>query len=89
MNKTKFSINKEGLVNNTELFNDDHSTQQYVRSAVHTTLEELGFMIDEEWEMDDDSIQITAVENKVVYRGTANPNATNSELDAKVVITYD
>ena len=24
-----------------------------------------------------------------IYRQTANPNATNSELDAKIIITYD
>ena len=25
-------------------------------------------------------------DNKVIYRATANPNATNSELDAKIII---
>jgi len=55
----KFSITKEGIVNDTELFNNDSTTQQYVRTAVHTTLEELGFKVEEEWEMDDDSIEIT------------------------------
>ena len=25
-------------------------------------------------------------DNKVIYRGTANPNATNSELDSKIII---
>ena len=27
-------------------------------------------------------------DNKVIYRGTANPNATNSELDAKIIIHH-
>ncbi len=56
----KFSIGQDGLVNDTELFNDDITTQQYVRTAIHTTLEELGIEVSEEWEMDDNSIEITA-----------------------------
>jgi ABC-type siderophore export system fused ATPase/permease subunit len=56
---TKFSIAKDGLVNQTELFNDDGSTQQHVRVALHTVLQELGVNVVEEWEMDDDSIEIT------------------------------
>jgi len=55
----KFSISKEGLVNKKELFNDDLSPQQYARVAVHTVLEELGIKVEEEWEMDDDSIELT------------------------------
>jgi len=55
----KFSITKDGIVNNTELFNNDCTTQQYVRTAVHTTIESLGFKVDEEWEMDDDSIEVS------------------------------
>ena len=31
---------------------------------------------------------MTTLNPKPVYRGTANPNATNSELDAKVVIKH-
>ena len=27
-------------------------------------------------------------DNKVIYRATANPNATNSELDAKIIIHH-
>ena len=27
-------------------------------------------------------------DNKVIYRATANPNATNSELDAKIIIDH-
>jgi hypothetical protein len=58
----KFSITKEGIVNDTELFTDDLSTQQYVRTSIHTVLEKLGYEINEEWEMDDDSIEITVNE---------------------------
>jgi len=58
--KIKFTIGQDGLVNDTELFNDDITTQQYVRTAIHTTLEELGIEVSEEWEMDDNSIEITA-----------------------------
>ena len=57
----KLSISKEGLVNHTELFNNDSTTQQYVRTAIHATLEELGVKVEEEWEMDDDSIEISIV----------------------------
>jgi len=55
----KFSISKEGLVNKKELFSDDLSPQQYARVAVYTVLEELGIKVEEEWEMDDDSIELT------------------------------
>jgi len=55
----KLSISKEGVVNNTDLLNNDNTTQQYVRTAIHTTLEELGAKVEEEWEMDDDSIEIS------------------------------
>ena len=55
----KISISKDGLVNGKEYWSDDLSTQQYVRTAVHTVLEELGVKIEEEWEMTDDSIEIT------------------------------
>ena len=55
----KISISKEGTVNEQELLNASTTTQQYVRTAVHTVLEELGIKVTEEWEMDDDSIEIT------------------------------
>ena len=35
-------------------------TQQYARMTVHNQVKELGFKVDEEWEMDDNSIEITA-----------------------------
>ena len=34
-------------------------TQQYARSIVHTTAKEEGFEIEEEWELDDNSIEVT------------------------------
>ena len=55
----KISISKDGLVNGKEYWSDDLSTQQYVRTAVHYVLEELDIKVKEEWEMDDDSIEIT------------------------------
>ncbi len=55
----KISISKEGTVNEQELLNASTTTQQYVRTAIHTVLEELGIKVTEEWEMDDDSIEIT------------------------------
>ena len=55
----KISISKEGSVNEQELLDASTTTQQYVRTAVHAVLEELGVKVTEEWEMDDDSIEIT------------------------------
>jgi len=57
----KFSISKEGLVNQKELFNNDLSPQQYARVAVHAVLQEFGIPVEEEWEMDDDSIELITV----------------------------
>ena len=34
-------------------------TQQYARMTVHNQVKELGFKVDEEWEMDDNSIELT------------------------------
>ena len=34
-------------------------TQQYARMTVHNQIKELGFQIEEEWEMDDNSIELT------------------------------
>ena len=33
--------------------------QQYSRTLVHNTVKEMGFKVDEEWEMDDNSIELT------------------------------
>ena len=37
----------------------DKVTQQYARTAVHNLVKEEGFEIAEEWEMDDNSIELT------------------------------
>ena len=55
----KLSISKDGLVNNKENWTDDLSTKQCVRTSVHSVLEQLGVEIEEEWEMDDETIEIT------------------------------
>ena len=34
-------------------------TQQYARVTLHNTVKELGFEVEEEWEMDDNSIELT------------------------------
>ncbi len=34
-------------------------TQQYARMTVHNTVKDLGFEVQEEWEMDDNSIELT------------------------------
>tara|TARA_B100000902_G_C27312657_1_gene919326 strand:- start:2944 stop:3222 length:279 start_codon:yes stop_codon:yes gene_type:complete len=77
----KLTISKQGLVNNEESWNDDLSPQQLVRTAVHAVLKQLDQEVLEEWELDDDSIEIEFHHNNVIYKGTANPNATNSEFD--------
>ena len=37
----------------------DKVTQQYARMTVHNTVKEMGFKVEEEWEMDDNSIELT------------------------------
>ena len=37
----------------------DKVTQQYARMTIYNSVTELGFKVDEEWEMDDNSIEIT------------------------------
>jgi len=34
-------------------------TQQYARMTIHNTIKEQGFQVAEEWEMDDNSIELT------------------------------
>ena len=34
-------------------------TQQYARMTIHHTVKEKGFQVEEEWEMDDNSIELT------------------------------
>ena len=37
----------------------DKITQQYARLTIHNTVKELGYQVEEEWEMDDNSIELT------------------------------
>ena len=37
----------------------DKVTQQYARMTIHNTIKEEGFEVQEEWEMDDNSIELT------------------------------
>ncbi len=37
----------------------DKVTQQYARVTIHNTMKNMGFEVAEEWEMDDNSIEIT------------------------------
>ena len=39
----------------------DKLTQQYARMVIHSSIEERGFVVEEEWEMDDNSIELTVV----------------------------
>ena len=36
----------------------DKVTQQYARMTIHNTIKDMGFQVDEEWEMDDNSIEL-------------------------------
>ena len=37
----------------------DKVTQQYARMTVHNVVQDMGFQVDEEWEMEDNSIELT------------------------------
>ena len=37
----------------------DKVTQQYARMTIHNTIKDMGFQVAEEWEMDDNSIELT------------------------------
>ena len=37
----------------------DKVTQQYARMTIHNTIKDMGFQVDEEWEMEDNSIELT------------------------------
>ena len=37
----------------------DKVTQQYARMTIHNATKELGFQLEEEWELDDNSIELT------------------------------
>tara|TARA_R100000008_G_C3440821_1_gene94316 strand:+ start:181 stop:363 length:183 start_codon:yes stop_codon:yes gene_type:complete len=55
----KFSIGQDGIVNGNPLIGDNLTIQNYARTAVYAAIEELGFEVQEEWEMDDNSLEIT------------------------------
>ena len=66
-----FRLNKETgtyeLVADRQTWNKDipierfieKVTQQYARMAIHNTVKEQGFEVENEWEMDDNSIELT------------------------------
>jgi len=69
-NDIGFRLNKQGeyeLVADIQTWNQsipperfiEKVTQQYARMTLHNTVKELGFKVDEEWEMDDNSIELT------------------------------
>ena len=37
----------------------DKVNQQYARMTIHNTVKKMGFQVEEEWEMDDNSIELT------------------------------
>ena len=37
----------------------DKVNQQYARMTIHNVVEDMGFQVDEEWEMEDNSIELT------------------------------
>ena len=37
----------------------DKVTQQYARMTIYNTVKDMGFEVQEEWEMDDNSLEIT------------------------------
>ena len=69
-NDIGFRLNKDGvyeLVADIQTWKDpippkrfiEKVTQQYARMTVHNTVKEMGFQVEEEWEMDDNSIELT------------------------------
>ena len=65
-----FKLNKDGvyeLVADIQTWKDpipperflDKVTQQYARMTLHNTVKEMGFQVEDEWEMDDNSIELT------------------------------
>ena len=57
----KFIVYPDGIVKDDagKFIFQSSISQQDAREALHQTIEEKGFTIDEEWEMDDDSIEVT------------------------------
>ena len=40
----------------------DKVTQQYARMTIHSAVKKMGLVVDEEWEMDDNSIELTVTQ---------------------------
>jgi len=68
-NDIGFRLNKDGvyeLVADIQTWKDpvppkrfvEKVTQQYARMTVHNQVKEMGFQVEEEWEMDDNSIEL-------------------------------
>ena len=55
----RMGFNNEGAFKMVERFLEK-LTQQYARLTVHEAIKEQGFQFQEEWEMDDNTIEITA-----------------------------
>ena len=69
-NDIGFRLNKQGeyeLVADIQTWNQpipparfiEKVTQQYARMTLHNTVKDLGFEVEQEWEMDDNSIELT------------------------------
>ena len=69
-NDIGFRLNKDGvyeLVADIQTWKDpvppkrfiEKVTQQYARMTIHNTIKEMGVSVQEEWEMDDNSIELT------------------------------
>jgi len=69
-NDIGFRLNKDGvyeLVADIQTWKDpvppkrfvEKVTQQYARMTVHNQIKEMGFKVEEEWEMDDNTIELT------------------------------
>ena len=69
-NNIGFRLNKDGvyeLVADIQTWKDpvppkrfiEKVTQQYARMTIHNTIKDMGFAVQEEWEMDDNSIELT------------------------------
>ena len=72
-NSIGFRLTKEGtyeLVTDLQTWEEnipverfiDKITQQYARMTIHSTVKEMGLAVDEEWEMDDNSIELTVTQ---------------------------
>jgi len=72
-NSIGFRLTKEGtyeLVTDLQTWEEnipverfiDKVTQQYARMTIHSAVKEMGLAVDEEWEMDDNSIELTVTQ---------------------------